>query len=189
MRCIILLSVISILFALGKFTDQLHQTISANGVTNAWISFHDKGQSGAFYKYVEKDERNLPVYQPYIEDVTSITQNAPRAVSKWLNAISIRASHAELLEISRLSFVKEVDVVRSRSRPQLQNPPPSHFSSQDKHINRRADPGSDNLDYGNSAVGIEMLNIQFMHQKGYTGAGVKILVLDSGYYTVRFIEN
>ena len=43
------------------------------------------------------------------------------------------------------------------------------------------DPGSRDFDYGDALEQIEQINVRELHEQGYTGYGVRILVMDTGF--------
>jgi subtilisin family serine protease len=92
--------------------------------------------------------------------------------SRWLNAVSVLATEAQLQAIAALPFVKTVTpVMQYRRRPFA--PPADKFH-----------PGffrRDSLDYGAAQDQIEQINVSPAHAAGYTGQGVTVLVMDTGF--------
>ncbi len=94
--------------------------------------------------------------------------------SRWLNALSVRATPAQIEALSALPFIRRIRPVARRAprAPITETPLPP------------VTPGlfkSGGLDYGNSFNQLQMLNIPAMHEKGYTGDGVIICMLDDGF--------
>lgn len=120
------------------------------------------------------DITDIPVLSLYIDTVLK-TGGRLRAKSRWLNAISIEATSAEIAKIDRLPFVRAiepVEVYRSTS----QHPVSSWHSSYLK-----APPGLAPLNYGNSRTQIEQIQANFLHESGFSGDGMVIGLLDTGF--------
>lgn len=119
------------------------------------------------------DEQDLPVYKPYIEFVKE-TGAIIRAESKWMNAISIRATREQLNRIASLSFVTRLEPVR-RWKAQ---PLPETTDGLSLQKGAVCDGG---LDYGASAEQLEMINVPKVHAVWIDGTGSTIGMLDVGY--------
>lgn len=119
------------------------------------------------------DSKDVPVHQPYIDQIAATPGIEVKAKSKWLNSIHVRGSVDAITNLQLLSFVESV-VFADRS---LNN-------SQDKTTARKAKRTSSavgQLPYGNSANQVEMLNGHLLHQQNYTGSGKIIAVMDAGF--------
>ena len=87
--------------------------------------------------------------------------------SRWLNAVSVICSENDLDSIAMFSFVKKIKPIKGYKK---------HFESEeDIH------PSSREFDYGNVQVQIEQINVHELHNQTYTGEGVRILVIDTGF--------
>ena len=116
------------------------------------------------------DERDLPVHTDYIDQVLKIG-GVLRTRSKWLNAISISIPLELVQNINKLHFVKSIDMVLGGKRIE----PEVEAMSVDKTSHR--------TEYGTSYQQLEQINVIEAHDSGYTGQGVIVLMLDTGYYT------
>jgi hypothetical protein len=99
-----------------------------------------------------------------------------RHVSRWLHAVSIKATSGQIEAIAGLPFVKGMEPVRGIRRfpiPEENRVARSRGSFLSK---------AESLDYGPSFGQLEMLNVPAVHQQGYSGRGVLVLVLDAGFY-------
>lgn len=114
---------------------------------------------------------DLPVHEDYIEAVTN-TGVKLQKVSKWLNAVSVIGSERQLAMLDGLSFVKKIKPVQSFRRSQP-SPKPIRSKSARKAIQ--------SLDYGNAQSQIEQINCDMVHNAGYNGEGIRILVMDTGF--------
>lgn len=116
--------------------------------------------------------RDLPVTSAY---VTQIRQTGAKVwyTSRWLNAVLVEATAAQLTAIRALSFVGGIEFNRPLANARL---------SAENHSEAAARKfGQESLDYGASQNQIEMLGANVMHDRGYTGTGKLVAVLDGGF--------
>lgn len=119
------------------------------------------------------DARDLLPAPAYTSAVLA-TGATLRHHSRWLNAISVEATPAQLAQISALPAVARVQPVARRThtnQPPLDvlTTPPPRPQSADQEI------------YGYAWPQLELLHVPFLHDCGLTGAGVVIGVQDSGF--------
>lgn len=98
-----------------------------------------------------------------------------RALSRWMNAVSLSLPIAALDAMCELNCVSSLSLVASAQRQPLLEADTLDFSSH--FIKRNALQKS----YGESAVVLNMLNVDAVHRMGHTGKGVRVLMLDSGF--------
>ena len=91
--------------------------------------------------------------------------------SRWLNAVSVLATRSELLKIQALPFVQTL-----RPIPLYRK---ENFLGSEN--NNRSTELPNHLDYGHAQDQIEQINVHLAHEAGYTGAGIRILVMDTGF--------
>ena len=91
--------------------------------------------------------------------------------SRWLNAVSVLATRSELLKIQALPFVQTL-----RPIPLYRK---ENFLGSEN--NNRSTELPNHLDYGYAQDQIEQINVHLAHEAGYTGAGIRILVMDTGF--------
>ncbi len=116
--------------------------------------------------------RDLPVNPAY---VTQIRQTGAKVwyTSRWLNAVLIEATPAQLTGIRGLTFVSGIEFNRPLSGARLS------AENQPQTIYRKF--GEEALDYGASQNQIEMLGVHTMHDRGFSGTGKMVAVLDGGF--------
>ena len=178
--------------------------IRSGGLIHAWIYFTDKGihhpeEYAAVLRKIKGQltEKNLlrrqklsksdivsfrdiPVHQEYVSRILS-TGVSLRHRSRWLNAISVAATRSQLEVISQFSFVAKIDPVRVHKRP-IPEASPDEISSILIPPSTISKTQYDTLDYGNSLEQIRQINCHLAHEAGYTGKGVVVLMLDTGYF-------
>jgi subtilisin family serine protease len=160
--------------------------IRDSGKYHAWIYFVDKTKS------VEKpiispkalkrrnkvnpnknyDWYDLNPSEDYISKVVN-TGAELRHQSKWLNAISIECTESELIEISYMPFVKDIQPVNQFHRKDIEEKEPTKSLQKIKSAN--------DIDYGTAQEQLEQINVHTAHNAGYFGQGVTVLMLDTGY--------
>jgi hypothetical protein len=117
---------------------------------------------------------DLPVNREFASQVlaTGVTK---RVVSRYLNAVSVDATMDQIRKISQLPFIRAIDPVAKgyRQEPDV-NP-------NDEHRNPSPNPGTDELDYGQSRPQLAQINVIPAHDAGYSGEGVLLCLLDTGY--------
>jgi len=114
------------------------------------------------------DERDLDVAAAYVSAVTA-TGARHRATSRWLNAVSVEATEAQLDAIEALAFVSSTRPLLATSSPNL---PP---------VPGEPDPGDGDRNYGLSQQQLDMLGVTDMHECGFRGEGILIGVQDTGF--------
>jgi len=120
------------------------------------------------------DETDLPVSAVYTDSLARLGVSLVHE-SKWLNGCTIQADSALAKQISELGFVVQV---------QLTKPGITSKSLHLKWEEEETPAAIDTSLYGESVYQIGQLNGQFLHNQGYTGAGIEIAVLDAGFYNV-----
>jgi len=174
--------------------NMLRAGLRSGGFYRVWIFFIDKteGEStpdNVFQKALDNldnrtrmrrskvrhfslvDNRDIPVSPDYIDEI-KYTGVTIRTVSKWLNAVSVSGTLEQLRSISGFPFVKKIDPVYGGKRKS---------PVQRSLLKSSTEPGRS--DYGPSYDQLDQINVIAAHEAGYTGAGVRVLMLDTGYYT------
>jgi subtilisin family serine protease len=133
------------------------------------------------------DHRDLPLTPDYVGAVLA-TGARRRHESRWLNAMSVEAAADRIHAIAALPFVREVRPLARAARPRPDLLQSTDFGAADP-IGGAPNPGDGaspprglvGPDYGFSFDQLAQINAVAAHQEGYTGAGVVIGVLDTGF--------
>jgi hypothetical protein len=113
------------------------------------------------------DARDLPVDPSYAREAAA-RAGLLRQRSRWLNAVSVETDAAGVEALSRLSFVRRLDLVRSAAAfvPAPEEAGPAKVA--------------DDL-YGPSFGQLSEIHATDAHARGYSGAGVIVCMMDTGY--------
>ncbi|GJQ30999.1 MAG: serine protease [Phycisphaerae bacterium] len=116
------------------------------------------------------DERDLPVHSPY-RDAIAATGATIRQASRWANAISVLVTPDQAAAIAALPCVARLEPVRTGPRTQPIDFTPTPAGG---YANRDF--------YGPASPQLAQINLQALHTQGFTGAGVIIGILDTGFH-------
>ncbi len=171
--------------------------VSAKERSLVWVFFADKGfDSKAAYgdalevarrslnhEALERREkalgtqdavgwRDLPVCRSYVEEIERMG-GSHRVSFSWLNCASFDMPRDRVDAVSALPFVKSVRpvAVGRVSVPRFE----------DSARRREVTKSPQEMIYGLSELQLRMMRIPEAHAQAYTGAGVRIGILDSGY--------
>jgi len=119
------------------------------------------------------DARDLPVAPAYVDAVVA-TGARLRQTSRWVNAVSVEATGEQIETIAALPFVWKIQPV---ARARRASPIPAELAEPPPFIPFGDDPAW----YDNSYNQLNQINVVAAHNAGYTGEGVIIGVLDTGF--------
>ncbi len=160
---------------------------------DAWVYFNGKPNAQAFYDnpLTELSQRALdrrtsqnialaitdaPLETSYVNQITSSTGITVKAQSKWLNALHIQGTQANINALKSLAFVARIEFADKTLNTTGKKVSETSISQTHKQLKEAID-----YSYGNSANQIQMLNGQVLHQQNYTGEGKIIAVMDGGF--------
>jgi hypothetical protein len=121
------------------------------------------------------DTHDLPVNAAYVDAVRRLGCEV-RHESRYFNAASAWADAEQLRAIASLPFVRLVDRVGTGRRVV----PETDLRALDAI--QKVPSVSDDIDYGLSDAQHRMINSKPVHAEGYTGQGIRIAVLDTGFF-------
>lgn len=160
---------------------------------DAWVYFNSKPNSQYYLnnplqmlsqraldrratQNIALDLKDVPIHQPYIDEVATKTGITIKAKSKWMNCLHVRGSQLDINALLSLSYVDHIQFANHsldltwRTSGDLKN------NSYDKFQDFLTD-----FNYGNSNQQIQMLNAQVLHQENFTGTGKIIAIMDAGF--------
>lgn len=146
-----------------------------------------------------RDQRDLPVASAYIARVRELGATL-RHTSRWLNGVSVEMAVRDVPRLGSLAFVRRVELVRRSKRPYLPGEPdfgrlletsepapqasPVPLGSPGPEL-MTSYPAEEALHYGPSFNQNNQVGIVGLHRLGYTGAGVTLAILDTGFRTTH----
>ncbi|MEA2043006.1 MAG: S8 family serine peptidase [Bacteroidota bacterium] len=127
---------------------------------------------------ISLSEQDLPVNNTYVDSLKSIGFEI-YAVSKWFNSAVLFTEDSSLVKkLTMLDFILPETKTERKDKKKVK---------QNKLVDLEIDYKlGDSLafEYGLGKNQIMMLNGQYMHNRGYTGKGITIAVLDAGFLKV-----
>ncbi len=120
------------------------------------------------------DQTDVEVYQPYIDELSRYGLK-PITISRWLNALTIKARPEQIKTVQQLPFVDSVRPVAS-----LQTPP-SPGAQEDRGSSPQKAGAPHRFSYGPSLTQMEQIRATDLHDAGISGRGVLVGIFDSGF--------
>ena len=119
-------------------------------------------------------EQDAPIESIYIQNIENLGFTVTDK-SKWLNGVAVNATSAQITQLQSEPYVLKVESFVKNSTVAKQ----AKISRIEKFQNSATD-----FTYGNSLDQINQINLRNLHVTGYTGAGISIAVIDTGFPTV-----
>ncbi len=124
------------------------------------------------------DQSDMPVTMSYVDSLVALGLEV-KYTSRWLNGIVVSGNDTELLDtLYQLDFIDSLRWYPERGAFYYPGPP-----SENRFEAPYTVPPS--YSYGYSFNQINQLKIDFLHEKGYTGNGVVLAVLDAGFTALK----
>ncbi len=123
------------------------------------------------------DERDVPVNETYISDLKTQVGITVLAKSKWFNAVHVRGTEADINALSTQTYVDAIDFADNSL----------DTASRFEEIKDKTDIEDENVifTYGDTQNQVEMINADNLHVEDFTGEGITIAVMDSGFPNVN----
>lgn len=121
------------------------------------------------------DERDVPVNESYITQVKAQDGIIVLAKSKWFNCVHVRGSQEAIDALGNLQFVDSIEFA---------NDSLTRASDGFRFVKNDPEPTGQQrveYDYGATENQVTMLSADFLHQQDFTGDGLIVAVLDSGF--------
>lgn len=150
---------------------------------DAWVYFTNKPNAASYLsdplsmltqrsldrrtaQNIALDNKDVPVHQPYIDQVESASGITVYAKSNWFNNVHVRGSYDDIQALLALSFVDHVDYANR----DLNTGSRQASQKRVKKFNKTMETATV-FNYGSSLNQIQMLNGVTLHEQNYTGAG------------------
>lgn len=120
-------------------------------------------------------EQDAPIETSYIQNIENLGFTVTDQ-SKWLNGVAVNATATQIALLQSEPYVLKVESFVKNATTTRQN----RISKIEKFQNSATD-----FNYGNSLDQINQINLRSLHVSGFTGAGISIAVIDTGFPTVN----
>lgn len=158
-----------------------------------FVFFKDKPNKAAFYANplselsqkslnrrtslgITLNDQDAPIEPTYVTNIQNLGFTVTD-YSKWLNGVAVNATPAQITMLQAQNYVLSVE---SFARNSSGGTKMSHQNKWDNPINE-ANKNLTTFDYGSGSAQIDQINLRPLHLAGYTGTGVTIAVIDSGF--------
>jgi serine protease AprX len=141
------------------------------------------------------DSTDLPISKAYYDSIRLVPNVTILNVSKWLNQVLIQTSDANAIsKINSFPFVKTTAPIASIPRTSDGSPVNQKFkdvtirpideirSGRNGSTGTSGVAGVTSFDYGTSFNQIHLHEAEYLHNLGFTGAGITIAILDAGFF-------
>ncbi|MBB4805186.1 hypothetical protein HNP38_000458 [Chryseobacterium defluvii] len=160
-----------------------------------FVYFTDKPNKAAFYanplselsqKSLDRrtalgialNDQDAPIEQSYIQNLQNLGFTVTD-YSKWLNGAAVNATPAQITTLQSQPYVQSVESFAKNSSSVTS--PPKQNKWKDTDLNKILTT----FDYGSGSAQIDQINLRQLHLAGYTGTGISIAVIDTGFPTVN----
>lgn len=127
---------------------------------------------------IELNLQDVPVETSYVVEIENLGIE-PIAVSKWFNGVFAWCTETEISQAEALPFVSEVEsFVRNDLRYVGRSQVEDKFQMENQS---QGLTGTMDFVYGYTETQVTQLNLQYLHNLGFTGEGVTIAVMDNGF--------
>ena len=179
----------------------LLSTLQLFSQEDAWVFLKDKPNSSSYLEAplsilsqraldrrarqnIALDSKDVPVNASYYNQIKSTAGITALAKSKWLNAIHVQGTQTAIATLAvTFSFVERVEFANNFLNAKQRV---SQSSLDTNHRNKFSNIES-GVNYGDATTQIAMLRGDYLHQKGFTGAGMQIAVMDAGFPNVNIL--
>lgn len=161
-----------------------------------FVFFKDKPNKAAFYanplselsqksldrrtKYgIALNDQDAPLEQSYVQNIRNLGFTVTD-YSKWMNGVAVNATASQIASLQAQSYVQSVESFIKHPAGGKQG-----IKKSDKFEVFNNTLGKTEFNYGTGLSQINQINLRPLHVAGYTGAGVTIAVIDTGFPRVN----
>lgn len=194
---LLIVLLLSVLFTNGQYSRYVVQLKDKKGTAHSLSNPSTYLSAKAIERRIKQkltvDSTDLPVSVAYLDSIKLVPNVQVLNVSKWLNQVLIRTTDANALtKINSFPFVKVTAAVAAQANPMIDAPIQKKFTETIRPIppselisgayGSKGGSGVEALNYGSSYNQIHLHEGDYLHDLGYTGAGITIAVLDAGFF-------
>lgn len=164
-----------------------------------FVYFKDKPNKASFYSNplselsqksldrrtnlgISLSDQDAPIEPAYITNIQNLGFTV-NDYSKWLNGVAVNATQAQIQTLSEQSYVDRVEsFVRNPNGGKRQDKIEKFKEFSQESANRSS---LTTFNYGYGLAQIDQINVRALHVAGFTGAGMTIAVIDTGFPSVN----
>ena len=125
------------------------------------------------------DDRDAPIEPTYIQNIRNLGFTVTD-YSKWMNGVAVNATPTQITQLQALSYVQAVESFIKH--PAGGKPAAESVNKFDVFNNT---VGKTDFNYGSGLAQINQINLRPLHIAGFTGTGITIAVIDTGFPSVN----
>lgn len=161
-----------------------------------FVYFNDKPNKAAFYANplseltqkalnrrialgITLNDQDAPIEQTFIQNLQNLGFTITD-YSKWLNGVAVNANQAQVNIIKAQPFVQSVESFAKNSSLVLKTQTINKWESFEQ-----SQKNLTVFNYGSGSEQIDQINLRPLHLAGFTGTGVTIAVIDTGFPNVN----
>jgi len=172
--------------------------IAAAQTELVFVFFKDKPNKASFYSNplseltqksldrrtnlgIPLSDQDAPIESTYIQNIQNLGFTVTD-YSKWLNGVAVNATPAQIQQLSQQNFVDHVESFVKNPSGKMRKEKIDKFKQFNQEIagkNIETD-----FNYGGGLNQINQINLRPLHVAGFTGAGISIAVIDTGFPSV-----
>lgn len=123
------------------------------------------------YFNIPVDSTDMPLNQNYVNQVASQVSRV-HCRSKWMNGVTVVVTDSlHIHHLRAFPFVERVEYTGRTSGMQ--------------HARKKVKTENTIYNYGTAETQLNMLGLDYLHNKGYTGKNIHVAVLDAGFTNVN----
>lgn len=125
------------------------------------------------------NDQDAPIEPSYIQNIRNLGFTVTD-YSKWMNGVAVNATTAQIAQLETQSYVLSVEsFIKHRNGGKKSGEKVNKFEQFHNSL------GKTDFIYGTGLAQINQINLRPLHIAGYTGTGVSIAVIDTGFPTVN----
>jgi serine protease AprX len=164
------------------FTDKNNSPYSLNTPTD-YLSQRAVNRRTA--QQIAVSDEDLPVNPSYVNQIANAGAQVLNR-SRWLNAVCIHTTDSNVINaIGALPYVQQISAVKAKAKPPVEKWNETFEEIHQLKNNIQLNHLSlQNFNYGQSFHQLNMIGVDYLHSLGFTGNGLRIAVLDAGFYNI-----
>lgn len=164
-----------IFIGLNSFAQQRMIIYFSNdlGYERPLIEFTQKSLARRNTKNVSVDGYDRAISPDILNEISSFGKVLNS--SRWLNAVTFETDLENLISIEQLPFIRKIQLINEKKE----------YKPKDVGIEKA-------VDYGVAFEQVNQINVDCLHDQGYTGQGILLAVIDAGFEgmdTISYFNN